>query len=68
MTRETKAKQVFRKFPPDFNLNYIEELKHFIACCEGRETPRATLQEGIETMELILAAYRSVDSGATETV
>ncbi len=59
---ETKAKQVFRKFPPDFNLNYITEINHFIACCEGREQPRATLQEGIETMELILAAYRSVES------
>ncbi len=65
---ETKAKQVFRKFPPDFNLNYIEEIRHFVACCEGREKPLATLQEGIETMELILAADRSVTSGAAEMV
>jgi predicted dehydrogenase len=63
-----KAKQVFRKFSPDFNLNYITEINHFIACCEGREQPRATLQEGIETMELILAAYRSVVSGTVVKV
>lgn len=65
---ETKSKQVFRKFSPDFNLNYIDEIKHFIACCEGREKPRASLQDGIETMELILACYRSVASGAAEKV
>lgn len=65
---ETKAKREFRKFSPDFNLNYITEINHFIACCEGREEPRATLQEGIETMELILGAYRSVETGAAVKV
>lgn len=56
---DTKSVEVFKKFPADFNLSYIEELRHFIACCEGREQPIATLQEGIETMELILAAEKS---------
>lgn len=65
---ETKVKHVYRKFSPDFNLNYIAELNHFIACIEGREEPRASLQDGIETMELILACYRSVESGAVEKV
>ena len=60
---QSKAKHVYKKFPTDFNLNYIEEMKHFIACCEQRESPRATLQDGVETMELILGAYRSVQSG-----
>ena len=57
---ETKSKNFYNKFPKDFNLNYINELKHFISCCEGKETPRASLQDGIETMELILSAYESV--------
>lgn len=65
---ETKGKTVYRKFPADFNLNYITEMNHFIACCEGREKPRASLQDGIETMELILACYRSVGSSAAEKV
>ena len=38
----------FDEFPSDFNLNYINELKHFIACCEGKEKPIAPLQDGIE--------------------
>ena len=45
----------------DFNQNYIDELKHFIGCCKGDESPLA-LQDGIETMELILAAYKSVET------
>ncbi|MEQ8667386.1 MAG: Gfo/Idh/MocA family oxidoreductase [Rhodospirillales bacterium] len=65
---ESRTETVYRKFPPDFNLNYITELKHFLACCEGSEQPRASLQHGIETMELILACYRSVESGAAEKV
>ncbi|WP_239988797.1 Gfo/Idh/MocA family protein [Paramagnetospirillum kuznetsovii] len=65
---ETKVSRVFKKFPADFNLAYIAELKHFIACCEGKEKPLATLQEGIETMELILAAERSHQSGRIEVV
>ena len=51
---ETKEKTLFKKFTTDFNLNYIDELNHFIKCCEGKETPRASLEDGIETMELIL--------------
>ena len=50
---------VYKKFPPDFNLNYIAELNHFIKCCKGQESPRATLEEGIETMQLILSSYES---------
>ena len=65
---DTKGKTVYRKFQPDFNLNYITEINHFIACCEGREEIRASLQDGIETMELILACYRSVESGASVNV
>jgi predicted dehydrogenase len=65
---ETNAKRMFRKFPTDFNLNYITELNHFIACCEARETPQSSLQDGIETMELILGAYKSVETGSAVKV
>ena len=65
---ESKVKKLYNKFPTDFNLNYIKELSHFIACCEGREAPLATLQQGIETMELILGAYKSVKTGAAVKV
>ncbi len=59
---EKKITSVYQKFSSDFNLNYIDELKHFIRCCKGSESPLASLQDGIETMELILAAYKSVET------
>ena len=61
---ESKVKHIYRKFPTDFNTNYISEIKHFISCCKGEETPIASLAEGIETMELILSAYKSVETGS----
>ena len=65
---QSKATSVYTKFPTDFNLNYISEMEHFKACCKGHEVPRATLQDGVETMELILAAYKSVSSGSVQNV
>ena len=65
---KTKATLVYKKFPADFNMNYITEMHHFNACCRGDEEPRASLQDGIETMDLILASYKSVASGSIENV
>lgn len=65
---ETKSTNEYRKFPADFNLAYIEQLKHFIACCEGKEKPLASLQDGIETMELIMAAEKSQETKKLEMV
>lgn len=65
---KTKTTTVYKKFPTDFNLNYLEQTRHFLACCEGAEVSRASLQEGIETMELILAAERSQETGLVEKV
>ena len=65
---ETKSTNEYRKFPADFNLAYVEQLKHFIACCEGREKPLAPLQDGIETMELIMAAENSQETKKMERV
>ena len=61
---EAKVKYQYNKFPNDFNLNYIEELNHFIRCIQGKEVPLASLENGIETMELILSAYESVKTGS----
>lgn len=65
---ETKCSHVYRNFPSDFNLCYVEEIKRFISCCHGKEKPMAYLQTGIETMELILAAERSHQSQKVEQV
>ncbi len=64
----TKSTQVFTKFPTDFNLNYIEQMRRFIDGCKGGKPDLATLDEGIETMELILAAEKSHETGKVEPV
>lgn len=65
---ETKCTHVYRDFPSDFNLCYIEEIKRFISCCQGKAKPLADLQTGIETMELIIAAQKSHQSQKAEQV
>ncbi len=65
---EKKDTHVDRDFPSDFNLCYIDEIKRFISCCQGKKKPLADLQVGIETMELILAAEKSYQSQKVEQV
>jgi len=65
---ESKSTRVFSKFPTDFNLGYIEQMRRFIDGCNGGTPDLATLEEGIETMELILAAEKSHETGKVENV
>ena len=65
---ETKSKVVYDDFNSDFNLNYVSEIQHFIRCCREQEKPIASLETGIETMELILAAERSAGTHLVEKV
>ena len=65
---ETNSSRIFNKFINDFNLAYIDELNHFIACCKNQKKPLASLEDGIETMELILSAERSHRTGKLEKV
>jgi len=65
---EDKSAKIYHKFPMDFNLNYLEQIRHFIACCEGKEKPIADLQTGIETMKLIKAAEKSQQTKRVEKV
>jgi predicted dehydrogenase len=43
----------------DFNRTYVDELRHFIRCVEGAETPINDLAHGIEILRLGLAALES---------
>ena len=63
---ETKSTEVFKKLTKDFNQNYIDEMNNFIASCDNKEDVRTTLDEGIQTMNLILAAKKSQISGKSE--
>jgi len=52
----------------DPNTMYVEEMKHFIRCVEGRETPLVDGAEGRRTLEVALAAKESAASGRTVKV
>jgi hypothetical protein len=43
---------------------YLDELSHFMACLEGRETSMQDVFEGARVLEVALAAKRSSDTGA----
>jgi predicted dehydrogenase len=50
---------------PSFQRNqlFLEEMRHFIACLEGRETPRVSLRDGASSLMIALAAKRSLETG-----
>lgn len=45
--------------PTDPNDMYVVEIAHFLACVDGRETPRVTLEDGRRALEIVVAAQRS---------
>ena len=48
-----------------FNRNqmFMEELAHFFACIEGRETPIVLLRDGAQSLRMALAAKESLETG-----
>lgn len=49
--------------PFDANAMYVAEMRHFIACIEGRERPAQDLSAGKLALEVALAAKRSSAEG-----
>jgi predicted dehydrogenase len=47
--------------PPGFERNnmFLDEMRHFLDCIEGRTGPYVTLEDGIRALEIALAAKRS---------
>ncbi|MFC1874299.1 Gfo/Idh/MocA family protein [Chloroflexota bacterium] len=56
----TKEWQVFDE-PLDYDINqmYVDEMKHFIRCLEGRDKPMQDLEAGKKALEIVLAAKES---------
>ena len=42
---------------------FISEMKHFLACVAGRETPRVSLRDGAQSLRMALAVKQSIASG-----
>jgi len=65
---EGKKLETFENFEKDFNVCYLEELKHFISSFKNKEKSNIPLEDGIHTMKLILAAEKSQSSNKEEIV
>jgi predicted dehydrogenase len=50
---------------PGFSRNsmFLDEMRHFLACLEGREAPQCSLGEGRAALEIALGALRSAEEG-----
>ncbi len=58
---EVRADKSSRVYPiaPDANDMYVAELRHFLACARGEETPLVCGAEGRRVLEIALAAKQS---------
>lgn len=50
------------------NTLFLDELRHFLACLEGRETPVVSLRDGAGSLRMALAAKRALQTGAVVDV
>ena len=50
---------------PGFERNqlFLEEMTHFLACLEGRETPRVSVRDGARSLAIALGAKQSIETG-----
>ena len=47
----------------DRNEMYVAELRHFLECVQGRATPSVTGEDGLRTLDIVLAARQSASEG-----
>ncbi|MFQ5893700.1 MAG: Gfo/Idh/MocA family oxidoreductase, partial [Nitrospinota bacterium] len=62
--RATETRETF-PHPDGFERNdtFLDELRHFLACLEGTETPLIPLAEGKAVLEIALAAKEAAATG-----
>jgi myo-inositol 2-dehydrogenase / D-chiro-inositol 1-dehydrogenase len=47
---------------------HLAEIRHFVRCAAGQETPICTLEDGLRALKVVDAIYRSVKTGAPALV
>jgi predicted dehydrogenase len=58
------APPVVHSFPEfDRNQLFIDELSHFLSCVEQRSRPTVSLEDGLQSLRMALAAKESIASG-----
>jgi predicted dehydrogenase len=63
---DARRNRVTPFFPaPGFSRNsmFLDEMRHFLDCLEGREAPSCTLEDGSAALEIALGALRSAEEG-----
>jgi predicted dehydrogenase len=62
--------EVCREAWPGFDRNalFLNQLRHFFAACDGKESPRCTLSDGVRSLTIALAVLRSLKSGSAVEV
>jgi predicted dehydrogenase len=63
---DSRRDRVTPFFPaPGFARNsmFLDEMRHFLACVEGRDTPQCTLEDGTAALEIAVGALRSAAEG-----
>jgi predicted dehydrogenase len=66
--RQDKDWTVHSNLMLDKNEMYMAEMKHFIACLAGEETPLIDAKEGFETLKIALAAKESEEKGKAAVI
>lgn len=62
LTKKQNQWQIFSEnIKADINQMYIEEMKHFIKCIEGRDTPMLDIAGAKRVLEIALAAKKSAE-------
>ncbi|MEM1689054.1 MAG: Gfo/Idh/MocA family oxidoreductase [Candidatus Hadarchaeales archaeon] len=61
LAKNKKWRNVYRGC--DWNRMYVEEMRHFIKCLEGKDRPEVNGEEGKMTLEIALAAKLSAKTG-----
>lgn len=64
----TRTREVLHFDRFDRNEMFLAELRHFLACLDGRETPVVDLTEGLRSMQIAAAAAASLASGRAEAL
>lgn len=67
---DADARCVVDESPQDYDRNdlFLAEMRHFLACADGRETPCVPPDEAARSLAVALAALASQASGAVESV
>jgi myo-inositol 2-dehydrogenase/D-chiro-inositol 1-dehydrogenase len=53
----------FTMFEEIWNYGFPQEMRHFVRCVQGKETPIETGEDGREVLKILYAAYESAGTG-----